>query len=219
MALVPISNGVDGVVGGVGVLIVDEGASIFTVNLNVKQTGNGTLNNLFVNPYPIGVTDLFVLPNFRAAYSGLHLLSVLFEVSPGAASRPIVAGPDDRANFIMLDPVGVAGVLSGINFKIYNTPIGGDPQLNSISTTVTLVEGTLYNFFLRIFNVSGTLSARRGYVDYTIYPLTSAKAPAPDPGPPGLPAMPLMSAAPPVVNRNQFIRRNGYTHRRLDIPK
>lgn len=208
MSLVAAANGVDSLVIGRGISIIDEGRGEFKIGLNIVEE-KSALSDIFTAPYPVGVTDFLLPPAFRPEFLGTYLLTVGFNVNTGPAI-PIVAGPDDRAVFYMVDPSN-GSAASCIPFKIYNTAAGGDTQLSILSSTVPLQAGKPYNLLLRIYNISGTLSAADGFIAYSLFPLVSSRVeqepPAPDPGPPGLPAMPLMP------------RRNGFTRKRVVIPR
>jgi hypothetical protein len=220
MALVAAANGVDSLIIGQGISIIDEGRGEFKIGLNVISETTD-ISVIFAAPYPLGVSDVILPPPFIPDYLGIYLLSVYFNVNTDEAT-PIIAGPDDRAVFCILDASDE--LVASIPFKIYNTPAGGDAQVSILTSIVTVKAGESYNVVLRVYNMSGTLSAPDGNVAYSLFPLTSSRVaqepPAPDPGPPGPgPALAAMPVVPLVASRNVFIRKNGFTHRRLDIPR
>jgi hypothetical protein len=210
MALVAAANGVDSLIIGQGISIIDEGRGEFKIGLNVISETTD-ISVIFAAPYPLGVSDVILPPPFIPDYLGIYLLSVYFNVNT-----------DDRAVFCILDASDE--LVASIPFKIYNTPAGGDAQVSILTSIVTVKAGESYNVVLRVYNMSGTLSAPDGNVAYSLFPLTSSRVaqepPAPDPGPPGPgPALAAMPVVPLVASRNVFIRKNGFTHRRLDIPR
>lgn len=166
MALVPAANGVDALVGGLGIGVADIGQNVFAVALNVTSSVDGFVAGELDSPVPLGIT-INSIPGstINAASSGCVLVTGIY-----LTSNTVGAGPQDQITVRLVD-VDTGSARAEVHLVPYQN-LATPTQLGTATSTAFLDAGHNYRLDVTTVNISGNLDlGATGQVGAMIVPL------------------------------------------------
>jgi hypothetical protein len=181
MSIIPASNGIDNIVPGYGINIVDVGFNTFSIGLSLVETF--ALTDVAIpSPPPLGTT-VIVPPGIPIVFpvDTMCMLTAYYRTTTA-----VTAAGQDRIIVQFFKELNPSVSVGSIYLMPYQDPVAAT-QVQTITTSMNLSAGQPYNFRVTILNSSNNFDLGAGaIVGMYIVPLTSsvANTVAPAPAPP-----------------------------------
>jgi hypothetical protein len=167
MALVPVANGIDALIAGFGINVLDIGSNTFTIALRVQNSVDGFVGGVIPSPTPLGIsTNSIPGSTVSAILSGAVLVNAFY-----LTDDAVGAGPQDQITVRLMDTAGEIKKAE-VHLVPFQNLVDGAGQLGTACAVAFLEAGHQYRLDVTTVNISGNLDlGASGQAGAAIVPL------------------------------------------------